>query len=190
MAEVVVFHHVQGLTEGVAAIADVFREHGHRVSTPDLFGGRTFSRLEDGVEFVGGLGREVVVNRALEAAAQLGDGAVYCGFSLGTRPAQMLAQSAPGARGALLFHGFYPSDMFAEKWPDGVDLQVHYTVDDEWCDNAVASQLATDVQHAEIHSYEGSRHLFTDSSVADYDAEHADQAIQHALAFLERQDNR
>ena len=139
MAEVVVFHHVQGLTEGVVAIADIFRANGHRVSTPDLFDGRTFDRIEDGIEFVEELGEELGVKRGLETASELSGRLIYCGFSLGTQPAQMLAQTATKATGALLFHGFFPPNVFAAEWPDSVDLQVHYMTDDKWCDNAAVS---------------------------------------------------
>jgi dienelactone hydrolase len=41
VAEVVLFHHAQGLTPGVAAFADGLRSAGHIVHTPDLFDGRT-----------------------------------------------------------------------------------------------------------------------------------------------------
>ena len=40
MAHVLLFHHIQGLTEGVVAFADELRAAGHEVTTPDLFGGR------------------------------------------------------------------------------------------------------------------------------------------------------
>ena len=40
MAEVVLFHHLQGLTEGVRAFAGELRAGGHTVHTPDLFDGQ------------------------------------------------------------------------------------------------------------------------------------------------------
>ena len=49
MAEVVLFHHAQGLTAGVNAFADDLRRAGHTVHTPDLFGGRTFPTIEEGI---------------------------------------------------------------------------------------------------------------------------------------------
>jgi dienelactone hydrolase len=51
MAEVVLFHHAQGLTPGVNAFADELRRAGHAVHTPDLFEGRTFDTVEDGVSY-------------------------------------------------------------------------------------------------------------------------------------------
>ena len=48
MAEILLFHRVQGLTPGVSAFADQLRAAGHTVHTPDLFDGRTFPTLEEG----------------------------------------------------------------------------------------------------------------------------------------------
>jgi dienelactone hydrolase len=45
MAEVGLFHHVQGLTPGVLAFADRLREAGHTVTAPDLFDGRSDAHL-------------------------------------------------------------------------------------------------------------------------------------------------
>jgi esterase/lipase len=39
MAEVMLFHHAMGQTEGFTALADELRQAGHTVHTPDLFGG-------------------------------------------------------------------------------------------------------------------------------------------------------
>ena len=39
MTEVVLFHHVQGLTDGLRASADELRAGGHTVHAPDLFDG-------------------------------------------------------------------------------------------------------------------------------------------------------
>ena len=51
MAEIILFHHVQGLTPGVVAFADELRRAGHTVHTPDLFEGRTFPSIDDGMAF-------------------------------------------------------------------------------------------------------------------------------------------
>ena len=186
MAEVLIFHHVQGLTDGLHAIADEFRSAGHVVKVPDLFDGRKFDELADGVSFVGEIGRRVVVERALAEAEAMQEELVYVGFSLGARPAQMLAQTRRGARGALLFHGFHPCDVFADDWPEGVLLQVHLMDDDEWCDPGVAATLKRAMSGAEVFNYPGSRHLFTDSSVDDYEPDAAALAIERALEFLDR----
>ncbi len=48
MAEVLLYHHIQGLTDGVKAFAEELRQAGHTVHTPDLFEGRTFPNIEKG----------------------------------------------------------------------------------------------------------------------------------------------
>ena len=103
MAEVLLFHHAQGLTSGVVAFADDLRAAGHTVHTPDLYAGRTFQTLEEGVAHARELGFDNVTAAGVQAADGLPADLVYGGFSLGVAPAQQLAQTRPGARGALLF---------------------------------------------------------------------------------------
>ena len=50
---------------------------------------------------------------------------VYAGFSLGVMPAQKLAQTRAGARGALLIDACFPVTEFGDRWPEGVPVQVH-----------------------------------------------------------------
>lgn len=125
MATVLLFHHVQGLTPGVTAFADAVRAAGHTVHVPDLFEGRTFNSIENGMAFVrgnGGFG--AVAARGRAAADALPDDLVYAGFSLGVVPAQDLAQNRSGARGALLFNACMPAAEFG-TWPEGLRAQVH-----------------------------------------------------------------
>ena len=49
MADVLLFHHAHGLTDGVRAFADRLRADGHVVVVPDLYAGRVFSTVEEGV---------------------------------------------------------------------------------------------------------------------------------------------
>jgi len=109
MAEVVLFHHAQGLTSGVVAFADELRRAGHTVHTPDLLDGRTFGSIEDGLAYAEQLGFPgEILARGARAVEGLPAGLVYAGFSLGVLPAQMLAQTRPGARGGLLFYSIVP----------------------------------------------------------------------------------
>jgi dienelactone hydrolase len=98
MAEVVLFHHAQGLTPGVAAFADELRRAGHTVHAPDLYDGRTFATLEEGLAYAEEIGFDEVTERGVQAAEALPAELVYAGFSLGLGPAQRLAQTRPGAR--------------------------------------------------------------------------------------------
>src|SRR5256885_6654682 len=125
MAEVVLFHHVHGLTPGIVAFADELRAAGHTVHTPDLYEGRTFDTLEEGVAHAGEIGFGEVLERGVRAVEGLPAELVYGGFSLGVMPAQELAQTRPGARGALLFHSCLPVSEVGTAWPDGGPGQIH-----------------------------------------------------------------
>src|SRR5664280_410012 len=102
MAEVLLFHHALGRTPGVVAFADELRLAGHTVHAPDLFDGRTFDTIDAGMAHVGEIGFREVIARGERAAEGLPSALVYAGFSLGVLPAQKLAQTRPGARGARL----------------------------------------------------------------------------------------
>lgn len=185
MAEVLLFHHALGLTDGCRAFADRLRREGHIVHLPDLYGGRTFGRLEDGVAHAEAVGFATILERGSAAAERLLEALVFAGLSLGVMPAQMLAQTRPGARGALLLHSCVPAGEFG-PWPAGVALQIHTRDADPWGDADVARALAASVPGAELFLYPGDRHLFTDASLPDHEEEAAALVMQRVLAFLAR----
>ena len=78
----------------------------------DLFEGRTFPRIEAGVGYAGQTGLDTIIERGRLAAEDLPAELIYAGFSLGVLPAQMLAQTRPGARGALLLEACVPASEF------------------------------------------------------------------------------
>ena len=125
MAEVLLFHHAQGQTPGFHAFADELRGAGHTVHAPDLFQGRVFDRLDEGVAHAEEVGLGAIIERGIHAANELPAGLVYAGFSLGVLPAQSLAQTRPGAGGALLFHSCLPVTEFGDSWPPEVPVQIH-----------------------------------------------------------------
>lgn len=188
MAEVVLFHHAQGLTPGVIAFADQLRAAGHTVHTPDLFDGHTFDTLEEGLGYAGKVGFGAVTDRGVRAAEGLPAEVVYAGFSLGVVAAQQLAQTRAGARGALLFHSCIPVSEFGSSWPDGVPVQVHgmdadsFFVDDG--DLAAARALVDGAADAELFLYPGEQHLFADSSLSSYDAGASALLTERVLDFL------
>jgi dienelactone hydrolase len=187
VAEIVLFHHVQGLTPGVTAFADDLRNAGHTVHTPDLFEGRTFATIEEGMAHADRLGMEQVLDRGVRAAEELPSELVYAGFSLGVLPAQKLTQIRPGARGGLFFHACVPTSSFGQ-WPDGVPAQIHAMEDDpffEEGDREAARELADEGADAELFLYPGNEHLFTDRSLPAHDAEAAALLTRRVLAFLE-----
>jgi dienelactone hydrolase len=187
MAEVVLFHHAQGQTAGFFAFADELRAAGHIVHTPDLYEGRTFPTLDGGITHAKQVGFDTLGERGRLAAESLPNEVVYAGFSLGAMPAQMLAQTRPGAMGALLFHAAFPSSEFGGPWPQGVPLQIHMMEADEWVlegDLDAARELYKTVEGAELFLYPGDRHLFADNSLPDFDEKAAALLTQRVLAFL------
>ena len=189
MAEVLLFHHAHGLTEGVRAFADTLRSAGHTVHTPDAYDGAVFASLEDGLAHARGIGFDVLVERGRAAAAGLPQELVYAGFSMGVLPAQALAQTRPGARGALLFSSFVPVSEFSEHWPAGVPAQIHSTDADPFFvgegDVEAARAFLAATPEAEMFLYPGDAHLFADASLPDHDAAAAQLCTQRVLAFLE-----
>lgn len=187
MTEVLLFHHAQGLTPGVLSFADGLRAAGHTVHTPDLFQGRIFATLEEGVAHAEEIGFGTVFERGKNAAEGLPPELVYAGFSLGVMPAQALAQQRPGARGALLFHSTVPVSEFGGSWPPGVPVQVHAMDTDPVFvgegDIEAARALVAEAE-AELFLYPGDQHLFADSSLSSYDEEAAALLRQRTLAFL------
>jgi len=191
MVDIVLFHHVQGLTTGVVAFADELGAAGHTVHTPDLFDGRIFATINDGMAYARQTGFEVLLDRGVAAADALTTGGtVYAGFSMGVMPAQKLAQTRADARGALLLHACLPVSEFGKRWPDGVPVQVHGMDADpffteEGGDLDAAQQLAASTDQAEVFLYPGREHLFADSSLPSYDAAAATLVLQRALRFLD-----
>ena len=188
MAEVVLFHHAQGLTPGIVAFADELRRAGHTVHTPDLFEGRTFDTVEEGVGYAKEIGFEEIIERGVRAVDGLPAELVYGGFSLGVLPAQRLAQTRGGALGALLFHACVPVSEFSSAWPDAVPVQVHAMDADPFFvgdgDIDAARALVDEAEDAELFLYPGDQHLFADSSLSSYDADAAALLSQRVLGFL------
>jgi dienelactone hydrolase len=182
MAEVVVFHHALGLTDPVRRFADALRDAGHTLHTPDLYDGRTFDTIEDGMahsEKIGG--PMAIVDRARAAVDPLPSEVVYVGFSLGVLAAQSLAQTRPGARGGVVCYAALPlgqwGDNWPATWPEGVRLQLHILEGDE--DFEIAQGLASTVPGAELFVYPDTEHYF-----AERDDKAAALLTQRVVAFL------
>jgi dienelactone hydrolase len=188
MAEVVLFHHAQGLTPGIAAFADELRHAEHTVHTPDLFEGRTFGSIEEGMGYVEQVGFGEMIERGVRAVDGLPAEVVYAGMSLGVLPAQKLAQTRPGARGALLFYSCVPVTEFGPSWPDEVPAQIHGMDADPFFvgegDLDAARELVEQAKDAELFLYPGDQHYFTDSSLPSFDPEATSLLIQRVLEFL------
>lgn len=186
IADVLLFHHIQGLTDGVRAFADELRGAGHTVHTPDLFEGRTFASIEEGFGFARDAGFDAIRARGAEAADGLGPGLVHAGLSFGVTIAQRLAQTRPGARGALLLYSCLPVSEFGDAWPEGLPVQVHGKAGDEFFeeDLPAARELVAGATDAELFLYPGEQHLFADSSLGDFDPDAAALLMERVQAFL------
>jgi dienelactone hydrolase len=191
LAEVLLFHHSMGQTEGFATFADELRGAGHTVHTPDLFDGRTFNSIEEGMAYVEELGFGEVIARGDRAAADLPGELVYAGFSLGVVPAQKLAQTRPGARGALFFYSCVPMSEFG-SWLADVPVQVHGMDNDPIFvaegDIDSAREVVAAADDGELFLYPGSDHYFADPSLPSYDPDAAALLTQRVLDFLRRVD--
>ena len=192
MAEVLVFHHAQGLTPGINAFADELRAAGHTVHVPDLFEGRTFGSIDEGMAFVKATGFDELRARGVALAADYPNELVYAGFYFGEAVAQELAQTRPGAKGALLFYSAIPisGEWAFGPWPDGVPVQIHGADSDPIFvgegDIDADREIVAKVEDAELFLYPGDQHYFADSSLPSYDPEASELLMERVLAFLAR----
>ena len=190
MAEVLLYHHAQGLTPGIHAFADELRAAGHTVHTPDLFDGQTFGSIDEGMAHIKSVGFEALRARGVALADVYPNELVYAGFSFGESIAQQLAQTRPGARGALLFYSCIPitGEWAFGPWPDGVPVQIHGAENDPYFagegDIDAAREIVEKVDDAELFVYPGDQHYFADSSLPSYDPAATALLTQRVLDFL------
>jgi len=194
MAEMVLFRSALGLRLGVTAAADRLRAAGHNVHTPDYYDGEVFDDLNEGLRKRDELGYAKIAQRARDAVARLPAELVFAGFSLGAMPAELLAATTPGTRGAVLMHAAIPVKGFGgfgvERWPAGVPVQAHYAVEDPWVEAGEVAALGDAVRGAgaafEEHAYPGSGHLFADPDLPGYDRASSEEMWRRVLDFLDR----
>lgn len=187
MAEVLLYHHVQGLTDGVRRFAEELRQAGHTVHTPDVFDGRTFDTIEEGVGFAREAGFGTLAAKGIAAAEGIRHEVVSAGFSFGVMIAQQLAQTRTGARGALLMSACLPVSEFGDAWPMDVPVQIHGKEADPFFleDLEAARALVDSTDRAELFLYPGEQHLFADTSLPDYDPVAAALLTERVLTFLD-----
>ncbi|MCH6470664.1 dienelactone hydrolase family protein [Sinomonas terrae] len=189
MAEAILFHHALGLTAGLLDFAEELRHAGHVVHTPDLFDGKTFDNVDDGVAHAEELGFGEILSRGARAVEDLAPGLVYVGYSLGVLPAQQLAQTRAGARAALLIAACVPVAQFGTTWPPGIPVQIHGKDADPYFapdgDLAAARELIAMTPDADLFLYEGGEHFFADSSQPGYDSASAELLLERALTLMD-----
>jgi dienelactone hydrolase len=192
MAEVLLFHHAQGLTPGIHAFADELRTAGHTVHTPDLFDGQIFNSIDEGMAHIKSIGFDAARARGVKLASEYPNELVYAGMSFGESIAQELAQTRPGAKGALLFYSAIPisGEWAFGPWPDGVPVQIHGMDNDPIFvgegDIEAAREIVEKVPDAELFLYPGDQHYFSDSSLPSYDPGATALLTKRVLEFLAR----
>ncbi len=186
MAEIVLFHHVRGLTDGVLTFAETLREAGHSVHTPGLFGGLTFATTEEGSAFVESQGRTTFVTRVAEVSSLYPSDVVYGGMSFGGACAAQCVLRRPGAKGGFFLYGAIAPSWWGATWPDGVPSQVHVAEHDSWREPEAEEEYAAAVPGGEIFVYPASGHLFAEVGSDDYDGPSAALMTERVLEFLSR----
>ena len=193
MANIVLFHHVQGLTPGVEAMAGELRAAGHSVYPIDLLAGKRPKDINSGIRLVSKLSEDKIQEKVEKLFAKLPDELVYIGTSWGAALAQQCAQQRAGAQGAVLLESFV--DVDAEwsfgPWPADVPVQIHGMDQDPFFagegDLEAAQRFvdSTDSGIAQLFTYPGTKHLFTDSSLPSHDPQARALVMERILAFLE-----
>ncbi|SEF34583.1 Dienelactone hydrolase [Amycolatopsis pretoriensis] len=187
MTTIALFHSVLGLRPVELAFADRLREAGHRVVTPDLYGGRTAPALDQGFALKDAVGWETITRRAREAVRDLPAKTVLVGVSMGAGVVQEVLPGRPHTAGVVLLHalGALPAGIRA-----GLPVQVHVADPDPiappaqvaaWC--AAAARASAD---AEVFRYPGLGHFYTDSGGPEYDEPAAGLTRRRVLEFLRR----
>lgn len=185
MSTIVVFHSALGRRPAVHRFAERLRAHGHDVHVPDLFDGKVFDRLEDGVAERDAVGIPGLMGRAASAMADMPDKVVVVGFSMGAGSAQWLAATRPGVQGCVLVGGVLPIEALGVgRWPS-VPTEVHYAQGDPWVDEAVVRDFAASApDRIAVTTYSAGGHLFADEDCEDFDADSAARLAQKVRDFV------
>jgi dienelactone hydrolase len=194
LTEVVLFHHIRGLTPGVGALADAWRAAGHAVHTPDLFEGRVFDSLRAGSAYADDVGLAALLERAAAGVDEWAPDIVYAGISMGAVIAEYLALTRPGARGVVMLESAVAPSALARfgaspRWPTGVAFQVHGMDKDPFFAGEgeidTAFEMVAELSRGELFLYPGKAHLFCDASLREYDAAAAGLMVERVSRFLD-----
>ena len=193
MAQVVLFHHVQGLTDGVRAFAEELRTGGHTVHTPDLFEGALPESIDGGMALTGKIGDDVLGARADASVADLP--MAWCTRasrrgrrSTATRPDPIGCARSAALRGLLPDYRRVGIRQVAGRRPVPNPRYDEDPFFGKGGDLDAARELVETVgpELAELFAYPGDRHLFTDSSLPSYEPEATALVIERSRAFLDR----
>jgi dienelactone hydrolase len=177
--DLVLFHSVYGLRPAVVAAAEMFRAAGHRVVTPDLYGGLVAGSIEEGFAISADVGWAAIMGRAREAVRELPGDAVLGGLSMGVGVASELHAERPDAAGILMVHG-------VGRVACRVPVQVHVGDMDAMFPPSEVAAWRTGVEEAEVFSYPGAGHFFTDPGpgAEEFDEAAAELTWRRAVRFV------
>ncbi|WP_410568374.1 dienelactone hydrolase family protein [Amycolatopsis sp. cmx-4-61] len=183
MTDIVVFHSVLGLRPVELGFADRLRAAGHRVTTPDLFDGRTASTLDDGFALKDAVGWETITRRAHDAVRDLPAKTVLVGVSMGAGVVETVLPHRPAAAGVLFLHALGALPARA-----GLPVQVHVADPDPIAPPAQVAAwreaAAKSGADARVYTYPGIGHFYTDAAGPEYNAAAAELTWDRVAAFL------
>ena len=189
MTAIAVFHSVLGVRPGVLDAATRLGSDGHDVLVVDQYDGKVFDEYEPAMAYAQSVGYPSLMQRAVEAVADLPDGFVALGFSNGGAMSEYVA-TARAVSGVVMLAGAMPlAELGATAWPTGVPAQIHYTLGDPFREQSAIDAVAADVRAAgasvEVFDYPGDGHLFTDASLpAEHDPVAAELLWSRVLPFV------
>lgn len=185
MAHVVLFHSVLGLRSAELTASERLRRAGHRVLTPDLFGGRRATTLDQGFRTVDEVGWTSVVERARRALRSMPDETVLAGLSMGAGVVGAVWPERPDAAGVLLLHA--PAVLPASARP-GLRVQLHAADPDDFAPPEQVAALRkaawTTGAELEVFRYPGAGHFYTDPESPDHDPAASELTWARVLDFL------
>lgn len=190
MATIAVFHSALGVREGVRDAARRLRDAGHDPHIVDYYGDeRSFDDLTNAVDYVNEVGFPALMQAAIDAVADLPDGFAVLGFSNGSGVAEYVAIHRSVTK-AVLGSGTLPLAMMgADTWPSRTAAQIHYAAHDpfrneDWLESVIDSVRNSGAPLEVYTEYPGNGHLFTDSSLPDYDEANTELFWKRVTAFL------
>ncbi|MFJ1764343.1 dienelactone hydrolase family protein [Amycolatopsis sp. NPDC088138] len=183
MVNIVVFHSVLGLRLVELGAAERLRAAGHHVVTPDLYAGSTASTLEEGFALMDHVGWTAISARAADAVRDLPADAVLLGVSMGCGVVQSVLPDRPAAAGVVLLHALGAIPASAR---DGLPVQVHVADPDPIAPPAEVAAWRAVNPAAEVFTYPGAGHFYTDAEAPDHDETASALTWQRVLDFLRK----